>query len=76
MYTINKKKRNDIFYMTPITKDEKNALTKAFPNVQIVRTMKQDSKRGHYYCTEEKRVIRFLENYRNRRVVESGIDAR
>ena len=51
--------------MIAISKDEKMAISEKFPGVHIVRTMKQDSKRGHYYCVEERRVMKFLEALRN-----------
>lgn len=56
--------------MIAINKTEKDAIVERFPNVHIVRTMKQDSKRGHYFCTEEPRVMRFLQKFRNTGVVE------
>ena len=46
--------------MIAITKDEKEIITQRFPNVHIVRTAKQDSKRHHYYCEETKGVMRLL----------------
>ena len=50
--------------MVSITKAEKDALQKAFPRAHIVRTMKQKSKRHHYYCEETTRVMRFLSELR------------
>lgn len=38
--------------MIAITLAEKEAICKKYPNVHIVRTMKQDSKRHHYYMVE------------------------
>ena len=44
--------------MVPINKTEKDLLVKAFPPHKYPhyycypRTMKQDSKRGHYFCVE------------------------
>lgn len=32
--------------------------------------MKQNSKRGHYYCTEERGAMRYLEEIRTKNVVE------
>lgn len=57
--------------MVPITKDEKMALMKQFPHKTYPRTMKQDSKRGHYYCVEEPRLMRALREYRKSRVIET-----
>lgn len=52
--------------MVAISKQEKEAIVKRFPNVHIVRTMKQKSKRHRYYCEESKGVMRFLEETRNK----------
>lgn len=46
--------------MIAITKDEKNAIREKYPNVHIVRTMKQDSKRHHYYMVEASGPMRML----------------
>ncbi len=46
--------------MIAITKEEKNAIHAEFPNVHIVRTMRQDSKRHHYYMEEFSRAVRKL----------------
>lgn len=51
--------------MVLINKKEKDAIVKRFPNVHIVRTMKQKSKRHRYYCEEKISVMRFLERMRN-----------
>lgn len=50
--------------MIAITKSEKEAISARFPEVHIVRTMKQKSKRHHYYCEETKQVMRLLSNMR------------
>lgn len=39
--------------MILISREEKQAVLEKFPNVHIVRTMKQRSKRHRYYMTEE-----------------------
>lgn len=52
--------------MVAITKAEKEALHAAYPHAHIVRTMKQKSKRHHYYCEETERVMRFLDELRGR----------
>lgn len=39
--------------MIAITLSEKEAIREKFPRVHIVRTMKSDSKRHHYYMVEE-----------------------
>ena len=38
--------------MILITKEEKDAISKFFPDAHIVRTMRQKSKRHRYYCEE------------------------
>ena len=60
-------KRKGLIYlqMISITKDEKDAIIKKFPKAHIVRTMASKSKRHHYYCTEEKPVIRHLTQIRS-----------
>lgn len=50
--------------MISINKTEAMALRKNLPNVHIVRTMKQKSKRGRYFCEESKSAIYFLKNLR------------
>lgn len=50
--------------MIAITKSEKEAISARFPEVHIVRTMKQKSKRHRYYCEETKQVMRLLSNMR------------
>lgn len=50
--------------MIAITKEEKDIITAEFPHVHIVRTMKQRSKRHHYYCVEERGVMRLLKRLR------------
>ena len=51
--------------MIAITKAEKEVIREQFPNVHIVRTMKQKSKRHRYYCVEDRRVMRLLDRMRN-----------
>lgn len=51
--------------MIAITKAEKEAIVTQFPNTHIVRTMKQKSKRHHYYCEESRPVMRFLSKVRD-----------
>lgn len=50
--------------MIAITKAEKDAIRERFPDVCIVRTMRQKSKRHHYYCEETKSVCRLLNQMR------------
>lgn len=50
--------------MIAINKDEKEAIVKQYPNVGIVRTMKQDSKRHHYYMEEARGPMYLLRKLR------------
>lgn len=59
--------------MISITKEEKAKIVSKFPNVHIVRTMKQDSRRHHYYMAEERGPMRMLHAIRSSRV--EGRDA-
>ena len=45
--------------MIAITASEKEAIRERFPRVHIVRTMKQDSKRHHYYMVEDGAPMKF-----------------
>ena len=46
------------FFVISITKQEKDLLVKLFPHYKFPRTMKQDSKRHHYFCTESEELRR------------------
>lgn len=50
--------------MVVISKDESFKIREKFPNAQIVRTMRGNSKRGTYYCVEEKKVMQYLDRLR------------
>lgn len=50
--------------MILITKEEKDAISKFFPDAHIVRTMKQKSKRHRYYCEESINVMKYLNQVR------------
>lgn len=50
--------------MVRVTKNEKEAILKSFPNAHIRRTMKRKSKRHHYFCEESEKIIEFLNAYR------------
>ena len=52
--------------MVPVTKDEKFAILERFPKTNIVRTMRQRSKRHHYYCEEAPQVMRYLSTLRGK----------
>ena len=56
--------------IVPINKEEKRELSERFPKATFVRTMKQDSKRGHYYCVEERNIMKYLNEIRSKNVVE------
>lgn len=58
--------------MIAINAYEKDAIRARFPNVHIVRTMKQDSKRHHYYCEESRGVLSMLRQMRTGKQVQSG----
>ena len=51
-----------------INKDEKEHLLKKFPKMHTVRTMKQDSKRHHYFMVEEPKYVAELKRMRNAKV--------
>jgi hypothetical protein len=57
--------------MVLITKAEKKAIVEKFPNICIVRTMRQQSSRGRYYMEEAPRAMRYLNTVRSRNVVET-----
>ena len=57
--------------MIPITKAEKDLLVKAFPPYKppfyrFPRTMKQDSTRHHYFCTESEELMRAIASSNSR----------
>jgi len=58
--------------MVLITQAEKDAIRAKFPNLNIVRTMRQDSKRHHYYCEESAPVMKFLKKLRGN-VISRGV---
>ncbi len=62
-------KKGMIFQLIPISKAEAKAVRENFPHIHIVRTMKQKSKRGHYYCEENPRALAFIRNMRNEHVI-------
>lgn len=55
--------------MISITKEEKEKIINRFPDIYIVRTMKQKSKRHHYFCEETRAVLRFLDGIRGERTL-------
>jgi hypothetical protein len=62
--------------VVPINKTEKDLLVKAFPPHKYPhyycypRTMKQDSKRGHYFCVESPELLAKLNEIRCMNVIE------
>lgn len=50
--------------MIAINKEEKEAVVSRFPEAHVVRTMKNKSKRHHYYCEETRQISKFINNYR------------
>lgn len=61
--------------MVLITKEEKSAIREKFPKVNIVRTMRQKSKRHRYYCEEAPQVMRYLGQLRRRNITEEYFPA-
>ncbi len=55
--------------MVPVTKEEKEMLLKKYPDLCIARTMKQDSKRKHYFCEERPGAMAYLDRIRQRGVI-------
>jgi len=55
-------------FLVLISKSEKEAIRAKFPKVNIVRTMKQRSKRHRYYCEEAPQVMRYLNELRRKDV--------
>lgn len=51
--------------MININKEEARAIREKFPHVHVTRTMKQKSKRGRYFCEEDRSALRFLFSMRN-----------
>lgn len=57
--------------MIAISKKEKEIISERYPNVHIVRTMKQKSKRHRYYCEETRQVMRLLNTMRGNEEVKT-----
>ena len=56
--------------MIAINKTEKEAIAARYPDAHIVRTMIGDSRRHHYYCVEDKKILQFLNRFRKKNVIE------
>lgn len=54
-----------------ISKSEKTQLLKKYPSTHIVRTMRQKSKRHHYYVVEDPHVVSYLSEIRKENIVEA-----
>jgi hypothetical protein len=50
--------------MIEISRHERDLIQERFPDIHIVRTMRQRSGRGYYYCEEDKKVLRLLKELR------------
>ena len=50
--------------MIEINRHERDVITEKYHGVHIVGTMKQSSSRGHYYCEENKKVMKLLRELR------------
>lgn len=50
--------------MIEVSRFEKDIICEKLPNTHIVRTMKQRSNRGRYYCVESKKVMKLLRELR------------
>lgn len=55
--------------MVPVTKEEKEQLLKKYPDLSIARTMRQDSKRKHYFCEERPGAMAYLRKLRQQGVI-------
>ena len=62
--------------MISINKSEAKALREELPGVHVVRTMKQKSKRGHYFCEETKQAMYFLKSLRKGRPLYEKVGAK
>ena len=51
--------------MFHVTKEEAAVIRERCPHVNIVRTMKQKSKRGNYFCEETAAAIRVIRELRS-----------
>lgn len=63
-------------FVISISKQEKDLLVELFPPYTpphyycYPRTMRQDSKRGHYFCVESAEIVSALKNIRKRNIIE------
>ena len=59
--------------MVPVTKEEKEMLLGKYPDLCIARTMRQDSKRKHYFCEERPGAMAYLDRIRQHGVVYNAV---
>lgn len=57
--------------MVLVNKEEAAEIRKRYPKCALVRTCKQRSKRGRYYCEERPDVLAFLNKFRKRGAVNA-----
>lgn len=69
-FAISKFEVKDDIHMIAISRSERDAILAKYPNTHIVRTMRQDSKRKHYFCTESPKVMKLLNAMRSAGVIE------
>ena len=53
-----------MFYIVPITKDERKYIAGKYPKAHVVRLRKGDSKRHHYLVAEDPPLIAALKEFR------------
>lgn len=62
-------KKRMIKRVVPVTKEEKEQLLKKYPDLSVARTMRQDSKRKHYFCEERPGAMAYLQKLRQQGVI-------
>ena len=56
--------------MIQISKEEKEIIQEELPHVHIVRTMRNKSRRHHYFCSEEFEAVRLINKLRGKDKVD------
>lgn len=56
--------------MIQISKEEKEIIQEELPHVHIVRTMRNKSRRHHYFCSEEVEAVRLINKLRGKDKVD------
>lgn len=54
-----------MIFLVAINKEEKDMIKRVYPSTHVVRTMKQDSRRHHYYMEESNGAMRLLRSIRS-----------